>query len=70
MCSISGLLLFLLYINDLVNLSRHCFSMLFADDTNMFLSGKNLGILCSQLNEDLREIQEWLNCNKLSPNVL
>ena len=36
----------------------------------MFISGKNLEVLCSQLNEDLREIQEWLNCNKLSLNVL
>ena len=68
--SILGPLLFLLYINDLVNVSRHCFSILFADDTNMFISGKNLEVLCSQLNEDLREIQEWLNCNKLSLNVL
>ena len=62
-------LLFLLYINDLVNVSRHCFSILFADDTNMFISGINLEVLCSQLNEDIREIQEWLNCNKLSLNV-
>ena len=68
--SILGPLLFLLYINDLVNVSRHCFSILFADGTNMFISGKNLEVLCSQLNEDLREIQEWLNCNKLSLNVL
>ena len=68
--SILGPLLFLLYINDLVNVSRHCFSILFADDTNMFISGKHLEVLCSQLNDDLREIQEWLNCNKLSLNVL
>ena len=68
--SILSLLLFLLYINDLLNVSRHCFSILFADDTKMFISGKILGVLCSQLNEDLREIQEWLNCNKLSLNVL
>ena len=60
---ILGPLLFLSYIDDLVNVSRHCFSILFADDTNMFISGKNLEVLCSQLNEDLREIQEWLNCN-------
>ena len=67
---ILGPSLFLLLINDLVNVSRHCFSILFADDTNMFLSDKNLEVLRSQLNEDLREIQEWLNCNKLSLNVL
>ena len=32
-------------------------SILFADDTNMFFTGKNL-------------VQEWLHCNKLSLNVL
>ena len=68
--SILGPLLFLLYINDQANVSSHCFSILFADDTNMFISGRNLDVLCNQLNEDLREIQEWLNCNKLSLNVL
>ena len=67
--SILGPLLFLLYINDIFNVSRYCFSILFADDTNMFISGKKLEVLCSQSNEDLREIQEWLNCNKLSLNV-
>ena len=36
----------------------------------MFISGKNLEVLCSQMNEDLQEIQEWLNCNKSSLNVL
>ena len=63
-------LLFLLYINDLVNVSRHCFSILFADDNNMYISGKNLEVLRSELNEDLREIQQWLNCNKLLLNVV
>ena len=36
----------------------------------MLISGRNLDVLCNQLNEDLREIQEWLDCNKLSLNVL
>ena len=34
--SILGPLLFLLYINDLSTVSNDCFSILFADDTNMF----------------------------------
>ena len=68
--SILGPLLFFLYINDLANVSRNCFSISFADDTNMFISDRNLDEICNQLNEDLREIQEWLNCNKLSINVL
>ena len=35
--SILGLLLFLIYINDLSTVSKACMSILFADDTNMFL---------------------------------
>ena len=40
--SILGPLSFLLYISHLVNVSKLCFSILFADDTNMFITGKNL----------------------------
>ena len=38
--SILGPLLFLLYINDLCNVSKRLFALLFADDSNMFLSLK------------------------------
>ena len=46
--SILGPLLFLLYIDDLANVSYHCFSILFADDTNMFNTGKDIDVLCNQ----------------------
>ena len=68
--SILGPILFLLYINDLTSVSEFCFSVLFADDTNMFITGKDMDILCHRLNEDLKNVQEWLQCNKLSLNVL
>ena len=68
--SILGPILFLLYINDSTNVSEFCFSVLFADDTNMFITGKDMDVLCQQLNKDLRNVQEWLQCNKLSLNVL
>ena len=68
--TILGPILFLLYINDLTNASEFCFSVLFADDTNMFIIGKDMDILFHQLNEDLRNVQELLQCNKLSLNVL
>ena len=35
-------LLFLMYINDLCNVSSLLFSLLYADDTNMFVTSKNL----------------------------
>ena len=40
--SILGTLLSLLYIDDLTNVSNVLFSLLFADDSNMFVSGKIL----------------------------
>ena len=68
--SILGPLLFLLYINDLSTVSNDCFSVLFADDTNMFVTEKNTSEMCVKLNNDLQEICEWLRCNKLSLNIL
>ena len=63
-------ILFLPYINDLTNVSEFYISVLFADDTNMFIIGKDNDVLCQQLNKDLRNVQEWLQCNKSSLNVL
>ena len=34
-------------------------SVLFADDTNIFLSGKNLQSMSMTLNEQLTAIYEW-----------
>ena len=68
--SILGPLLFLIYINDLATVSRNSLPILFADDTNIFLTGKNLSEMTEFLNEDLVNIEEWLRCNRLSLNVL
>ena len=68
--SILGPLLFLVYINDLSTVSNDCFSVLFADDTNMFVTGKNTADMCVKLNNDLQEICEWLRCNKPSLSIL
>ena len=40
--SILGPLLFLLYINDITNVSNKLFLLLFADDSNAFITGKML----------------------------
>ena len=68
--SILGPLPFLLYINDLTTVSTTSLSVLFADDTNIFMSGKNLPSMAMALNEQLTAIYEWLCCNKLLLNVL
>ena len=43
--------------------------MLFADDSNMFLSGKNPDVLINTMNTEIQKILEWLNINKLTINV-
>ena len=67
--SILGPLLFLIYVNDLVNVSSVLFTLLFADDTNVFIHGKNLDDLITCMNKKLETISQWMNVNKLSLNV-
>ena len=67
--SILGPLLFLLYINDLANVSNVIFSLLFADDSNMFVSGKNPDELVNIMNAEMTKIVNWLRTNKLSLNL-
>ena len=67
--SILGPLLFLLYINDLAFVSDKLFALLFADDSNLFISGKNLNNLISTMNCEMIKVIEWLRVNKLSLNL-
>lgn len=66
--SILGPILFLLYINDLCNVSM-LKSILFADDTNFFSSGKNITELINTFEDELVKIDIWFQINKLSLNV-
>ena len=67
--SILGSLLFLMYINYICNVTSLLFSLLYADDTNIFVTGKNIKNLICLLNTELRKIVIWLNANKFSLNV-
>ena len=67
--SILGPLLFLIYINDLPNVSNIIFSIIFADDTNFFIAGKNIDDLIDIMNTELGKIINWVNANKLSLNA-
>ena len=51
------------------NVSTILFPLLFPDDTNSFLSGKNPGNLIQVMNSELEKVVNWLNANKLSLNV-
>ena len=67
--SLLGPLLFILYINDFCNSSKDLSFILFADDTNIFLSHKNPNTLLYKVNSELNNVLDWIRANKLSLNV-
>ena len=69
--SILGPLLFLLYINDIssASVSNVFSSVLFVDDTTLHYSSNNLQELSATVNNELSNIMQWLNANRLSLNI-
>ena len=67
--SVLGPKLFILYINDICNVSKLFNLILFADDTNLFYSGKNLDHLMGTVVKELDALTRWFSINKLSLNV-
>lgn len=68
--SILGPLLFILYINDLSQISNFIRFILFADDSTIAKSDSNLEKLAEDMSREFSLISEWLNANKLSLNVI
>ena len=57
--SVLGPLLFLIYINDIVNTVSHCEIRMFADDTCLFLEVDDRDAAAALINEDLNSIYKW-----------
>ena len=66
--SIRGPLFFILYVNDLNNASL-LDVILFADDTNLFISHNDPGCLNDTLNSELNNLSTWFAANWLSLNL-
>ena len=64
-----GPLLFLIYINDLPNCSEKLCFKIFADDTNVFASARDLKALEHLMNSELAKVKKWCDINKLSINM-
>ena len=67
--SILGPLLFLIYINDLHSSIKFCKTHHFADDTNLLYFDDSFKKLEKFINQDLKNLMNWLNANKISLNA-
>ena len=66
--SVLRLLLFLIYINDLIECSKVSCFVLFADDSNIFVSGKSYNEAANNANAILDAVAKYTHANKLHIN--
>ena len=67
--SLLSVLLFQLLINDLPKCLKFCSSILYADDTMIYLVGCSLRYLKIKVQNDLESLSKWLAGNSLKLNV-
>ena len=59
----------LIYVNDLHKASSILKPVMFADDTNLFLSNKDINKLFNDVNVELQKLSSWFKANKVSLNL-
>ena len=59
-----------MYINDLPFSLKNSEETMYADDTSISYSSKIIDELNETLNSDLDSLKQWLEGNKLSPNII
>ena len=64
-----GPLLFLIYINDIINCSKTSRFVLFADDTNIFIFANNETEAYEIANKTLEDLQRYMLSNQLHINL-
>ena len=67
--SVLGSLSFLIYINNLPDVSKHLRFYLSADDTNIYFEAKDFEALQKIMNWELRHVKKWLEANRLARNI-
>jgi len=58
--SILGLLLFLIYINDLQNSLNYANAIMHADDTNIFIQHKDIKNVFRYAHHEMKSVADWL----------
>jgi hypothetical protein len=67
--SVLGSLLFILYIDDIKHVLKHCKISFVADDTLIYIAADTLEEAVVKVNEDLASLAVWLGHNKLKLNI-
>lgn len=67
--SVLAPILFLIYINDIVNAVEGCEIRLFADDALIMISENNINVAISKMQMALNNLYTWLCGNRLKLNI-
>ena len=67
--SVLGPLLFIIYTNDIPCALTHSKSILYADDTTIYITGCNMRVIGNNMNSDLAQLADWFKANQLSVNI-
>ena len=67
--SVLGPLLFIIYVNDIVNAENEIKIRLFADDTALFIQGKDIHLIFNKMKNCMIKLTDWFSCNRLTLNL-
>lgn len=67
--SVLAPILFLIYINDIINVIQDCEIKLFADDALLMISDDNITTAVTKMQNDLNNLYTWLCANRLKLNI-
>jgi len=67
--SILGPLLFIIYINNLPDISSNTHFIMYADDANIIITGCNITEIQTKVDDLLTKLSGWVNLNSLKLNV-